>query len=141
MNCPRDDQQTETRAVQEAEVELCTQCGGMYLDRGELNKVAGETVGDLEFSTVDQDAFQHEDDYGPIHCPRDPDVLMKKVEFVMETNIILDYCETCGGFWIDGRELVRIKGEVERLNEAAQEVPDPPLVRLSQFFWNLPFPH
>jgi Zn-finger nucleic acid-binding protein len=113
----------------------------MYLDAGELNRIAGETVGDLEFSTVDQDAFQHEDDYGPIHCPRDVDVLMKKVEFVIGTNIILDFCERCRGFWLDGRELVRIKGEVEKLNEAAEEVPDPPMVRLSQFFWNLPFPH
>ncbi len=140
MKCPRDQQETETRAVQEAEVEMCPQCGGMYLDRGELNKVAGETTGDLEFSTIDQDAFEHPDDSGPIHCPRDPDVQMKKVEFVIETNIILDFCERCLGFWIDGRELVRINGEVEKLNEAAQEVADPPLVRLSQFFWNLPFP-
>jgi uncharacterized protein len=140
VKCPRDQQETETRVVEDAEVELCPQCGGMYLDRGELNKVAGETAGDLEFSTIDQDAFQHDDDSGPIHCPKDPDVLMKKVEFVTGTNIILDFCERCLGFWIDGRELVRINNEVERLNDAALEVDDPPLVRLSQFFWNLPFP-
>ena len=29
----------------------------------------------------------------------------------------------------------------QRLNEAECEVPDPLLVRISQFFWNLPLPH
>ena len=58
-----------------------------------------------------------------------------------DTTIILDYCKRCLGFWMDGKELVRINEEVKRLNEADAEVPDPLLVRISQFFWNLPLPH
>jgi Zn-finger nucleic acid-binding protein len=109
--------------------------------KGELNRVAGPTSGDLEFSTIEGDSFQHDDEYGAIRCPADRDKDMKKVEFVMFSGIILDYCETCQGFWLDGRELQRVREEVREYNDAAKEGDEPLLVRLAQFFWELPFPH
>lgn len=139
MLCPRDQIETRKTTLHGAVVELCEKCGGMFLEKGELNRVAGPTEGDLEYSTVDLDSFQHEDGLGPMVCPRDG-VAMKKVEFNIETGIILDYCETCHGFWVDGRELARINEEVKELNEAALSVSDPPMMRLGQFFWGLPFP-
>jgi Zn-finger nucleic acid-binding protein len=140
MNCPRDSSALEMKTVEETPIEVCPKCGGMFLEEGELNRIADPTPGDLEFSTVDLDTFEHEDGYGPIACPRDASP-MGKVDFNVETGIILDYCRSCGGFWMDGKELIRINEEVKRLNDAAREVPDPPLIRLSQFFWNLPLPH
>jgi Zn-finger nucleic acid-binding protein len=112
----------------------------MFLAHGQLNQVAGPIRGDLEFCTVDLDSFQHEDAYGPITCPNDG-APMGKVDFNIDTTIILDYCKKCLGFWMDGKELARINEEVKRLNEADAEVSDPLLVRISQFFWNLPLPH
>lgn len=112
----------------------------MFLERGELNRVTEPTNGDIEFSTVDLDTFQHEDGYGPINCPKDGRE-MAKVEFNIYTNLILDYCRECHGFWVDAKELARINEEVRDLNAAAKEVSDPFTVRLGQFFWNLPFPH
>jgi hypothetical protein len=112
----------------------------MFLEHGQLNKVAGPTPGDLEFSTVDLDSAQHSDDHGPIHCPRD-NAPMAKVDFNVDTSIILDYCPMCHGFWLDGGELARINKEVKELNEAGKDVADPLLVRISQFFWKLPIPH
>ena len=113
----------------------------MFLEHGQLNRIAGPTAGDLEFTTVEGDTFQHEDEYGPIDCPRDAGTAMKKVDFNIDSTIILDYCPHCHGFWMDGKELARIKEEVKRLNEAGAEMPDPILVRIAQFFWNLPVPH
>ena len=66
---------------------------------------------------------------------------MEKVDFNVDTDIILDYCSACGGFWLDEDELASIHDEVKRLNEAEADVPDPLLVRISQFFWNFPLPH
>ena len=140
MNCPRDGAPLETRTVDETPVNTCPTCGGMFLEHGQLNRMAGPTPGDLEFSTVDLDSLQHDDAYGPIECPRDH-VRMAKVDFNVDSSIILDYCATCGGFWVDGDELARIHEEVKQLNEAGRDVPDPLLVRLSQFFWKLPLPH
>jgi Zn-finger nucleic acid-binding protein len=141
MRCPRHETELRETEVSGAVVSVCDTCGGMYLHKGELNKVAGPTSGDLEFSTIDGDSFQHDDEYGPIHCPVDTGQQMQKVEFVMFTGIILDYCATCHGFWLDGRELQRIREEVSEYNDAAKEGDEPLLVRLAQFFWELPFPH
>ncbi len=141
MNCPRDAAVLETKSIGQTSVQTCPLCGGMFLEHGQLNRLADPTPGDLEFSTVDGDSFQHEDEYGPIDCPRDADIQMRKVDFNIDTTIILDYCPGCHGFWLDRQELARINEEVKRLNEAGAAVPDPLLVRISQFFWNLPLPH
>jgi Zn-finger nucleic acid-binding protein len=140
MQCPRDASNLHARRFDEIEVEICPSCGGMYVAGGELNRLSGPTAGDLEFSTLDADSRRHPDEWGASACPREGE-RMEKVEFNIETGIILDHCRTCGGFWLDGRELARIHDEVKSLNEAAREVPDPPLVRFAQFIWNLPVPH
>lgn len=140
MNCPRGDSQLETKTINHTSVQTCPQCGGMFLEHGQLNQVADRTPGDLEYSTVDLDSGQHADDHGAINCPRD-NTPMAKVDFNVDSPIILDYCKTCNGFWLDGGELARINAEVKQLNEAGTDVPDPLLVRISQFFWKLPLPH
>ncbi len=140
MNCPKDGAELQTQRVHEVEVKVCPEDGGMYLAHGELNKVADPTTGDLEYSTVDLDSFEHPDDAPLIQCPKDPDVTMEKVEFIVETNIILDFCPRCQGFWLDGNELVRINQEVQELNEAERDVPNPAMLTFSQFIWSLPFP-
>lgn len=140
LRCPEHGRPLEPKAVHDVEVLSCPECGGLFLPKGTLNRVAEPTTGDLEFSSVEFDSFEHVDLHGPLNCPHDPDVRMKKVEFVIETNIILDYCPVCHGFWLDPRELERIDAEVRDLNEAQREIPDPAMVRLSNFIWNLPFP-
>lgn len=141
MNCPKDEGPLTKRELGGAAASWCARCGGMFLERGELNRVAGPTHGDLEFSTVDLDSFQHDDESGPIACPAHTGHQMKKVEFNILSNIILDYCDECGGFWVDGRELARIRDEVTEYNEAERDGVEPWSVRLSRFFWGLPFPH
>jgi Zn-finger nucleic acid-binding protein len=140
MNCPRDAAVLEMKSFGERSVPTCPRCAGMFLAHGELNRLADPTPGDLEFSTVDLDTFQHEDEYGPTACPND-NTVMRKVDFNIDTTIILDYCPTCRGFWLDAKELERINEEVKRLNEAGAEIPDPLLVRIAQFFWIIPVPH
>lgn len=138
MNCPRCKRKTVIRKARDSEVNVCEGCNGMFLHRGELNKLAKQTMGDLEFSTVDQDSFEHSDVFGPTVCPDCTNAEMKKVEFNIYTNIILDYCENCNGFWLDGQELDRINKEVRELNSAAKEIPDPPMLWFARFIWSLP---
>lgn len=138
MKCPRCETPTTVREVGDAKLDVCTTCQGMFLDRGELNKVAVPTDGDLEYATVDLDSFDHADRFGPTTCPRCESERMKKVEFNIHTHIVLDFCERCQGFWLDGRELDRINDEVRRLNEAARQVADPPMLWFAKFIWTLP---
>ncbi len=111
----------------------------MFLDQGELNRLGGPSDGDLEFSTIDLDSFEHPDAHGRIDCPRDG-APMVKVDFNIDTEIILDYCRQCRGFWLDAGELEQIRAEVRRLREAGREVPDPLLLRILHFLEALPLP-
>jgi Zn-finger nucleic acid-binding protein len=140
MNCPRDHAKLERTYLRQAPVEKCPLCAGMFLKHGELNRVADSIPGDLEYTTVDDDTFQHDDEHATTACPHDG-LAMLKADFNVDTTIILDYCTGCRGFWLDGGELQRINEEVKRLNEAGAEIPDPLLIRLSRFFWSLPVPH
>jgi 2-aminomuconate deaminase len=138
VRCPRCGRATIPRSVGDVTVHQCQPCGGLFLHRGELNKVAAPTAGDLEFSTLDLDSFEHDDDHGPIACPECDDVIMKKVEFNIHTNIIMDWCPRCGGFWIGKGELDLINEEVQRLNEANKETVSPPMLWFARFIWSLP---
>jgi len=139
VRCPRCGVEFVTRSVHGIDVDVCERCSGMFLDHGELNRVAAPTQGDLEFSTVHGDSFEHEDGFGPAACPRCRDIEMKKVEFNIYTGIILDYCERCRGFWLDGQELERIDQEVRELNEGAAEGhEEPPMMWFARFIWALP---
>ena len=138
VDCPRCGVSIVEKSVGGVAVQDCDQCGGMFLEKGELNKALEPTPGDLEYSTVDHDSFEHDDEYGVISCPHCRDVPMEKVEFNIYTNIILDYCPKCEGFWLDGREKHRINEEIRELNEASREQPDPPMLSFARFIWTLP---
>ena len=138
MDCPRDGTTLEVDATKAIPVETCSACGGMFLDHGELNKLAEPTSGDLEYSTVHDDSFEHRDVFPVAKCPRCAGSGMKKVEFNIYTDIILDYCDRCSGFWLDGTELDRINAEVRQLNRESQDEHDPPMLWFARFVWSLP---
>ena len=138
MNCPRCHGTIVPRKIRQIEVNVCSGCGGTFLRRGELNRVAEPTAGDLEFSTVEGESFQHDDEYGAAGCPACTNTRMRKVEFNIHTNVILDFCEDCEGFWLDARELERINGEVRRLNTEQTDGDEPPMLWFARFIWSLP---
>lgn len=138
MNCPRCQVATRLRGHEGVQVNECESCGGMFLHRGELNKIAAPTQGDLEFSTLHAESFTHDDRYGPIACPDCGKSAMQKVEFNIHTGIVLDYCSACEGFWLDGTELDRINDEVKALEESAEPGPDTGMLWFARFIWSLP---
>ncbi len=136
MRCPRDPDQELAPIAGGAEAFTCDRCGGMFFTRGELDRLAEPHQGSLEYSTVDLDSFDHADRYGATSCPVDA-TAMVKVNFNIYTDIILDYCPTCGGFWLDSGELERVNREVRELVRADQEVPDPPMMWFAKALWTL----
>ena len=138
MNCPRCHAELSETSVRDVAAQVCPRCTGMFLHRGELNKIAEPTDGDLEFSTVDLDSFSHADEHPETACPECPEAGMKKVEFNIYTGVVLDHCERCGGFWLDGDELTRINDEVRKLNEASEDSQEPAMLWFARFIWSLP---
>lgn len=137
LRCPRCHQPRELeKLLGDAEAFTCELCGGIFFTAGELDRLAEPHQGNVEYTTVDRDSFTHADRHGPTMCPADGAV-MAKVDFNIYTDIILDYCPSCGGFWLDGGELERVNTVVRELQKADREVPDPPMLWFAKAIWQL----
>ncbi len=86
------------------EVDHCPSCGGLWLDRGELEKLgtrSAEELTDLKkILGVDPKVPPVPDDT-TIHCPA-CDGKLREVRF---GNILIDFCDSCRGLWLDKGEL------------------------------------
>ncbi len=83
----------------------CDQCGSLWLDAGELDKMAFNTSGSIEYC---EEIGTDEPEKKPMKCPRCDDFNLSKVKFLESDDIDLHLCRNCGGFWLDGGELNRI---------------------------------
>ena len=88
--------------------DVCEDCGSLWLDRGELDKMAFQVDGSVEYCSKDkvEDAGEPGKD-----CPR-CEVGLDSVTFI-GSDILLDRCGNCGGFWLKGGELELINKELE----------------------------
>jgi len=89
--------------------DICEACGSLWLDRGELDKMAFQANGSIEYCSTDKTKDISE----PIKkCPRCKDATLDKVSFI-GSDITLDRCGNCGGFWLDGGELDLVNKELQ----------------------------
>lgn len=94
------------------EYDFCESCGSLWLDSGELNKMAFQVAGSIEYSSKDKVKNFNENKKD---CPRCEQTKLDKVTFVGYSDIILDLCDNCGGFWLDGGELDLVNKELEEI--------------------------
>jgi hypothetical protein len=89
-----------------------TGCGGVWFDRLELKAVDEPHEAVPAFllepafvgTVVDPDARRH--------CPRcEEDTVMMRRFASVKREVAVDECPGCGGFWLDGGELPRIRNE------------------------------
>lgn len=99
----------------EAEIYLCEKCNGFWVKSGELNKLIKHKVGDVEASSIDH--HFHKDDHGTLKCAFCVDKATNKVNFIDFSDIILDYCEECGAFWIDNGELDKMQAYMDKIEK------------------------
>lgn len=99
-----------TRAGEVA-YDVCDKCGSLWLDRGELDKMAFQVSGSIEFCSEEEDKTPESKSKT---CPR-CDVTLAKVRFLGDTDIVLHHCKSCGGFWLDGGELNLIDNELAKI--------------------------
>jgi uncharacterized protein len=82
--------------------DMCEKCGSLWLDAGDLDKMAFKTVGSIEYC---EEIGTDEPEEKPKKCPRCDDFKLSKVRFLESDDIDLHLCRNCGGFWLDGGEL------------------------------------
>jgi len=91
--------------------DICEACGSLWLDAGELDKMALQVDGSIEYCSYDKAQGGAEPSK---KCPRCEDTALDKVSFI-GSDIVLDHCRNCRGFWLDGGELDLINRELEEI--------------------------
>jgi Zn-finger nucleic acid-binding protein len=101
--------------------EVCPKCGGVFLDKGELNILATGIKGDIELCSIDNDF--HEDRFQQRSCPKCDAQQMAKVNLLRLSDLIFDYCWKCEGFFLDMGEIQAMNRELKSLtpNKSAEE--------------------
>ena len=102
----------------EIEIDYCKLCGGLWLDRGEMEKV-------LEHQEIPQrltkplayDLSQRKVEEGKRQCPRCRDTM--RVMSFKEVNV--DLCMRCQGIWLDRYELALVTGQRKKLKITYKE--------------------
>jgi len=92
--------------------DICEACGSLWLDKNELDKMAFQVEGSIEFCSTGASAKNQ----GSIkNCPRCEEEKLDKVNFIGSDDIILDRCKNCGGFWLDSDELNLIDKKLKKI--------------------------
>ncbi len=120
MKCPRCKRELVHSDIENHQIETCMSCHGMWLDRNQLNSFFPDTIGDIELCSIDENL--HKDEYSIIECRKCKDIKMKKINLLDYSEIILDYCPQCRGFWLDKDELGKIKMYIKKIEEGSHEV-------------------
>ncbi len=108
LKCPNCQIEMDREEQRDLAVDVCPDCGGVFLDSGELNALATGMHGDIEYCSIDEDF--HRNRFPERQCPKCPDQPMRKINLLRLSDLIFDLCPSCGGFFLD-------KGEVEKMNE------------------------
>ena len=95
-------------------IDICDNCGGLWLDKGELNAIAHPITGDIEFCSQEHVG---EVRLSGINCPKCEGQPLHKTQFIEFTDISLDHCPKCNGLWLDKAELDAINREIDTLIE------------------------
>ena len=116
MNCLNCNKEMMNHFVQTKDAglsyDLCEECGSLWLDKGELDKMAFQVEGSIEYSSKDRAEDTEE---SARQCPRCKDRTLDKVKFLKYADLVLDRCSRCEGFWLDAQELDLINSELEQL--------------------------
>jgi Zn-finger nucleic acid-binding protein len=123
MDCPRDGSGLATAKYEGFDVDKCATCGGIWLDRGELEaieaKIEHKHQGDPNAAgpnTATRAAIEVEQlGANPVDCPRCGTKMVAR-DYGFGAQIIIDACPQDCGVWLDVGELQQI----ERFYEDSQ---------------------
>lgn len=136
----------ELKKVSQNGVEFyaCPETGGLFLHHGDLNALLPNhhqgllNKEDLELSSIVTKATS--DDHGPVSCIYCGNPKMTKVNFLGLSDIVLDACEKCGSFWVDGGELEKIRSYWSEVEEGSKKSHDPLVQTILNFLKSLALP-
>ena len=112
MNCPRcnvDLKPTEPGEHGFVTLDICPDCKGAWFDKGELDRLDDSVWVDTEQEIEMRDA---ESDHEGLRCPS-CDATLQAISPVDASELIIDRCPNCKGFWLDDGELGKMRDVVD----------------------------
>ena len=122
MKCPRCKKKLIKETREGEEIEVCKACNGMWLHKQQLNNLLKESGGDVELCSIDDNP--HKDKNPVIKCRECKNVEMNKINFLDYSDIIMDRCPECGGFWLDKNELANMHKYIKKVEDGSHNVTD-----------------
>jgi Zn-finger nucleic acid-binding protein len=124
MDCPVCKNAMITLELAEVEIDYCTDCGGIWLDTGELELL----LGNHEQAKKLLDSFKISADYTekPRKCP----ICLKKMQKIIVGSstpaLLIDKCSKGDGLWFDRGELQDIisRANLDRDNKIQKLLAD-----------------
>ena len=111
MKCPACDSFLSEDKFSTVNIEKCGSCGGIWARGDQLKDYIDKLFQHEKIKDLDSN---YEDNVAEIKiteavrkcpvCGRD----MMKMNYMYDSNIILDRCNDCGGIWVDGDEIKKI---------------------------------
>jgi Zn-finger nucleic acid-binding protein len=90
------------------EVEQCSKCGGMWFDAYEHYRVADQDVARLDLLDEKQ-LVATVSIKKVLQCPKDQTTLRVFRDAQFPSDMIIESCHTCGGFWFNRGELQKYR--------------------------------
>jgi len=103
MDCPVCENAMITLELEDVEIDHCVECGGIWLDAGELELLLGEPAKAKDLINT------FEVDKGCTEKPKKCPICLKKMEKVIVGKagavLLIDRCRRGDGLWFDSGEL------------------------------------
>ena len=122
--CPDCDFELRSESYGGTQVESCSECGGVWLDAGELRKLieSPETLRSVEDES--EPALEQIPTGGVVRrCPRcDSDLVA--YNYLVSSPVELDSCAQCHGIWVQNDELGKVEEAVQRSRDGVGMSPE-----------------
>jgi Zn-finger nucleic acid-binding protein len=117
MNCPSC-ASTDFSPLNTSEgvtVDYCMGCKGIWFEKGEIAFYV-ETSDDLPTLQASQASGTN----SALSCPQCDGGVMVELPYLAGEDLMLDYCGSCAGIWLDAKEIVKLEALARRVEPAGK---------------------
>ncbi len=111
MNCPLCSISLQNYQFESKNVDICSNCGGLWFDKGEFQEVLNSLISNNKVDYLNiKEAFDREPAPKDKNkqfikkCPK-CNLDMQVFNYSYDSNVFLDKCISCGGMWTDKDEI------------------------------------
>lgn len=128
MHCPNDGSALAPDQYEQAVVHVCRECQGEFVAGEDLREIVNRR--DAARRDASSDAAGTPSP-APTFEPTDPEatsgagrracpacaIPMRRVNYAVDTGVMIDRCESCDGVWLDADELEQVQEILERWDD------------------------